>query len=311
MRTCGLVSGIRSGPERHNGGGGGAGCDVDGSEKADNLRRRRRRDWPAAVLTAVRLLQLAYFAGLYLSLHRLRRSSYFWDDRPWQRSADLRRHAWRLVRWARMQASVLLTYHAGALVVPWMLRLLRPTRRPFAGLAAVFADGWALMGLLNILVMVDSAHEEYCHGSPRGGVDFDLRDAFSSGGRTACESLDLVFGLGGLVMCAEVEGLGDDVEQGVAQRPLRAELLPPPAAPHREHSPPPSYHSAVVTEASPDQQDYEAGASTHSPRGRSSMETTSSLGIERYGYLVSDGWRAPEQPPSYSSRPPSLHRAAI
>jgi hypothetical protein len=26
---------------------------------------------------------------------------------------------------------------------------------------------------------------------------------------------------------------------------------------------------------------------------------------------VSDGWRAPEVPPEYSSRPPSLHQVAI
>jgi hypothetical protein len=39
------------------------------------------------------------------------------------------------------------------------------------------------------------------------------------------------------------------------------------------------------------------------------METVSSVGLDNY--LVSDGWRAPEEPPVYSSRPPSLHHAHL
>ncbi|KAL2187296.1 hypothetical protein L209DRAFT_728319 [Thermothelomyces heterothallicus CBS 203.75] len=327
MRRCSLFHRLHPGPERHNAGG--VVCDGDTtSEKPDSVRRQR--DWSAVFLTFIRFLQFAYFAGLYVSLHHLQWSSYFWDDSPWQRSPDQRRNSWRLLRWLRMQASVTLMYHAGALVVPWLLRLLRATRRPFTSLATVFGDGWALMALLNTLVMLDSTHEEYCHGPLQGGVDFDLRNVFNSRSRTACKSLDLVFGFGGLVIVshlvtaiatgwrakrslpaahAKVEP-PSDIEQGVTQRPSREEPSRP-ATPHREHSPPPSYHSAIVTETSPDNQDYAVRVSTQSSRGRSSMETTSSLGIERYGYLVSDGWRAPEQPPVYSSRPPSLHNAAI
>ena len=99
-----------------------------------------------------------------------------------------------------------------------------------------------------------------------------------------------------------------DMEQGVIQAPVCQELGRASATPQRRHSPPPSYHS-VIPEPAQDDQDY-AGRVTPSQelRSRVSVETTSSLGLERYGYLVSDGWRAPEQPPMYSSRPPSLRQ---
>lgn len=98
-----------------------------------------------------------------------------------------------------------------------------------------------------------------------------------------------------------------DIEQGVIQGPVREEARAS-AMHQRRPSPPPSYHS-VIPEPAQDDQDY-AGRTTPSQelRSRASVETTSSLGLERYGYLVSDGWRAPEQPPMYSSRPPSLRQ---
>lgn len=66
-----------------------------------------------------------------------------------------------------------LIYHAGALVVPWLLRLLRATKRPFTSLVAVFADGCAMMALLSMLVMLDTSHEGFCHGSvPTAGTSF-------------------------------------------------------------------------------------------------------------------------------------------
>ncbi|KAL2147265.1 hypothetical protein VTI28DRAFT_10255 [Corynascus sepedonium] len=323
MRRCSLFLRLHSRPARHDGGGE---DENDIGEKPEPVQRRR--DWCAVVLTAIRLFQFIYFAGLYFSLYDLQRSSYFWDDSPWQHSPDQRRHSRRTMRWVRMQASITLMYHTGALFAPWLLRLLRATRRPFTSVATVFGDGWALMALLNTLVMLDSTHEDYCHSSLHG-VDFDLRNIFNFHSHTVCKSLDLIFGLGGLVILSHVVtaivtgwrakrsfptvhakvGPPSDIEQGITQRPVPEEPSPP-ATPHRGHSPPPSYHT-VIPELAQEHQEYTRRASSHSSRGRLSMETTSSLGIERYGYLVSDGWRAPEQPPVYSSRPPSLHHVTI
>lgn len=79
-----------------------------------------------------------------------------------------------------IKASVALMYHAGALVVPWLLRLLRATKRPFTSMATIFGDGWALMALLNTLVMLDSTHEEYCHSSfQEGGMLYQRNAPFT------------------------------------------------------------------------------------------------------------------------------------
>jgi hypothetical protein len=131
---------------------------------------RRLRDWPALVLTALRLLQVIYFVFAYFSLYGFQRSSYFREDGPWQHTPNEIRHAQRMMRWARMQATVSLVYHAAVLVVPWLLRLLRATtKRPFTGLGAVFGDGCAMVALLNTLCTLETAHEGYCHNPPQGG----------------------------------------------------------------------------------------------------------------------------------------------
>jgi hypothetical protein len=62
-----------------------------------------------------------------------------------------------------------LVYQAGVLIVPWLLRLLRATKRPLTGLGTVFGDGCAMVALLNTLVMLDTAHEGYCHRPPQTG----------------------------------------------------------------------------------------------------------------------------------------------
>lgn len=61
---------------------------------------------------------------------------------------------------------MVLVYHAFALAVPCLLRLVRKARRPFGGLATVFGDGCAVMAMLNIMVQLDAAHEGYCHSPP-------------------------------------------------------------------------------------------------------------------------------------------------
>ncbi|SPQ26866.1 d8577e3e-cf55-41dd-8313-b0e4d495a2c7 [Thermothielavioides terrestris] len=161
MRRCVLVSGICS---RR------AGSDVDGAAETSGAinekRVRNRRDWSAIASTVLRLLQFAYFVFAYHSLQAFQRSSYFHEDGPWPRSPGEMHSARRMMRWARMQASVILIYHAFALAVPCLLRLLRPARWPFRGLATLFGDGCAMVALLNIMVQLDGAHEHYCHRPP-------------------------------------------------------------------------------------------------------------------------------------------------
>ncbi|KAL1836934.1 hypothetical protein VTJ49DRAFT_4495 [Mycothermus thermophilus] len=105
-----------------------------------------------------------------------------------------------------------------------------------------------------------------------------------------------------------------DIEQGVVRHSDLSEPLPTPPTPRGRHSPPPPYHP-VVSEMAQGRPSFERRPSYDRPpptpmtRSRASTETMSSLGYERY--LVSDGWRAPERPPEYSSRPPSLHHAVL
>lgn len=102
-----------------------------------------------------------------------------------------------------------------------------------------------------------------------------------------------------------------DIEQGTM-------IIPPAAEPSRSQSPvssssrgpspPPSYRSrssSGVTEAGRPP----SYRSAPSVRARASMETVSS--VDPDSYLVSDGWRAPEHPPVYSSRPPSLRDGQV
>lgn len=335
MRRCTLFFRLRSQRTSDDDGVEHDGRDHDGDINEKHIRKPR--EWSAIFLTAIRVLQFAYFAFAYYALHDFWRSSYFRNDGPWEHSPGHLRHSRRMMRWLRMQASITLIYQAAVLVVPWMLRLLRATKRPFANLATVFGDGTVVMGLLNTLVILDTDHEGYCHRPPPRG-DFDLREVFSfaKGGhhhnmsrhRSVCHSLDVIFGLGGLIILshlvtavvtarrakrasptvfAKVERAGD-VEQGIPQRVV-CEQPSTPATPQRRQSPPPPYRP-VVSDLAQEHPTYaERSETTPIPRGRCSVETTSSLGFERY--LVSDGWRAPEGPPEYSSRPPSLHHHAL
>ncbi|KAL2130658.1 hypothetical protein VTI74DRAFT_6121 [Chaetomium olivicolor] len=304
-------------------------------------RVRTPRDWSAVFLTTLRFLQFIYFAFAYYSLYHFQKSGYFRDDGPWHHSPDQSRHSRRMMRWVRMQASMTLIYHALVLIVPSLLLLVRASRRPLTSLATVFGDGCAMMATLSMMVLLDTYHEGYCHSPPPKGA-FDIHSMFSfashgrqhdmSRHRSVCRSLDVVAGLAGVVIlsyfvsaivttwrvkrssptvCAKVEQSGD-VEQGIAQRPAvddarSLQALAP--TPQRQHSPPPPYHP-VFHEQAHGHTNYVGDVEELDPipRGRPSVETTtSSIGLENY--LVSDGWRAPEDPPEYSSRPPSLHHA--
>jgi hypothetical protein len=212
-------------------------------------------------------------------------------------------------------------------------------------LSAVFGDGCAMVAMLNIMVQLDSAHEDYCHRPPpradsitQAMLSFGRKDHHQHHNmdrhRSVCRSLDVVFGLGGIIIVsylwsalvtawrakqqqppsvhAKVEQT-HDIEQGVPQRPAVRPEAATTSRPHatsssqRQDSPPPPYRPIVPD---PEQaQDPDAAGTGYPARGRVSMETVSSVGLDNY--LVSDGWRAPEEPPVYSSRPPSLHHAHL
>jgi len=59
---------------------------------------------------------------------------------------------------------MVLTYHAAVLIVPWLFRVLKSSRRPLTGLATVFGDGCSMIALLNAIILLDGSHESYCHG---------------------------------------------------------------------------------------------------------------------------------------------------
>ncbi|KAK3303318.1 uncharacterized protein B0T15DRAFT_539834 [Chaetomium strumarium] len=333
MRRCTFFSRFCSRPPRTDDGLG------EDGEANNEKRVRSPRDWSAIALAVLRSLQFLYVAFAYYSLQDFQRSSYFRDDGPWHHPPDQMRQSWRTLRWVRTQASVILVYHTFIIVIPGLLRLLKPTRRPFTGLSAVFGDGCAMVAMLNIMVQLDTAHEDYCHRPPPR-ADPITHAMFSFGRndqhhhhnmdrhRAVCRSLDVVFGLGGIIIVsylwsalvtawrakqssppsvhAKVEQVRD-VEQGVTPRPAvvmpEAATRPQATSSQRQDSPPPPYRPAVAELAQ------EPDAGTGYPRGRVSMETVSSVGLDNY--LVSDGWRAPEEPPVYSSRPPSLHHAHL
>jgi hypothetical protein len=110
MRRCTLFFRLRPRPIRDD-----EGFDEDNHANEINEKRvRRPRDWSAIVLTAIRLLQFAYFAFAYFSLHGFQRSSYFREDGPWQHSPDEMRHSLRMMRWVRMQVRPSTVYDKAA-----------------------------------------------------------------------------------------------------------------------------------------------------------------------------------------------------
>ncbi|KAL2119732.1 hypothetical protein VTJ04DRAFT_6693 [Mycothermus thermophilus] len=303
-------------------------------------RPKCRRDCSAIWLTVLRLLQFSYFAFAYCTLRAARRSGLFHHGHghaSWRDEQDEMPHRGHLIHWAKTQFSATLIYHAAVLVVPCLLRLVRANRKPVAGLITLFFDGVAMMALLNTLIMLDGVHEKSCHSTANS--EFDLREVFKFGGhndqgddagrRDVCRSLDVTFALGGVVIwsyfatvtvtwwrakrsspseCDHAE-LPGDLEQGI-RNPDLPEPLPTPPTPRGRHSPPPPYPEVAPVRPSFDRRpSYDRPPPTPITRSRSSTETMSSLGYERY--LVSDGWRAPERPPEYSSRPPSLHHAVL
>ncbi|KAL2259769.1 hypothetical protein VTK26DRAFT_6442 [Humicola hyalothermophila] len=331
MRRCILFFQASARPPRVDGDGpADAGRETTDDERVDEICEKRitqSRDWSAVFLAALRFLQLAFFAFAYCAILDFHESSTSPGRHgPWQSG---RKHWAQAMNWAYVQTLLILIYHTVVLAAPCVLRILRPTDRPFTSLATVFGDGIAAAALLNTIVLLDTPHERYCH-SPPGTSDFQYQGTYRFGrtqhGRTrdhlVCKSLDVVLGLGAFAVLSYLPSVmvtirrarrleqtifakfreSGDVEQGTVRPPNRLEEPPLDAPQPRQHSPPPPYYPGVLGSA----QEPVGGDELHYyPRDRRSMETTSSLGAN--AYLVSDGWRPPEQPPDYSSRPPSLH----
>ncbi|KAL2021281.1 hypothetical protein VTK56DRAFT_7360 [Thermocarpiscus australiensis] len=303
---------------------------VDESSNVSEKRFARSRGCLVILLTAIRFFQFAYCAFAYYSLSGFQRSSYFREDRPWHHSPDQTHQSMRMMHWIRTQAFAVLTYHTIVLLVPCLLRMLKGTQPPSVGLTA-FGDGFTIMASLNILVLLSDAHETYCHSPTPKSAHGMLRFGKPSHEnihrhRSVCRLMDAVYGLGGIFIISlllsafitmwrvrklssaalEDAQRAGDVEEGIIQHHAPVEEVRPQAMLQRQHTPPPPYHP-VVTEMAQEPSSYTGRpvVITANPRSRPSMETTSSVDPE--AYLVSDGWRPPEEPPEYSSRPPSLH----
>ncbi|GAB1315933.1 hypothetical protein MFIFM68171_06143 [Madurella fahalii] len=308
-----------------------AGGGPDGiHETAEPSEKRipKSRTWSVVLLAALRFCQLAYSALAYYSLAGFGAPSGIHDipqhgpSNRWPDPAHRSVPTMRTMRWLRIQAFVVLMYQTVVLVGLCLLRAWKTRKRLPVGLATVFGDGCAVMAALNIMMLLDTPYGTHCHG-PSQGSPYGLlgpnrgHGAKVSQRRSVCRLLDLVVGLGAVFILSHILSAfstiwrarntcicpaayaeaqhARDVEQGPVQDPGPVEEVRPQPMLQRGRTPPPPYHP-VVPELAQD-----------SPRGRSSVETTSSIRPEVY--LVSDGWRAPEEPPEYSSRPPSLRNA--
>lgn len=137
-------------------------------EEISEKRIPRPRDWSAIFIAALRFLQLAFFAFAYCAiLDFYKTSTSPGRHGPWQHG---HRHSAQTMKWAYVQILLILLYHTVALTGPCVVRILKPTSRPFTSLATVFGDGIAAAALLNTIVLLDGPHERFCHGPPGRGM---------------------------------------------------------------------------------------------------------------------------------------------
>ncbi|KAK4109798.1 hypothetical protein N656DRAFT_321141 [Canariomyces notabilis] len=313
------LSQSRSGPASDSG-------DTAGEiRELDEKHLPRSRDWSGIIMTTLRLFQLAYSAFAYSTLSGFGAPAYLHRRGSWQQHPDQEHHhspqTMRAMRWFRIQALVILVYQTIAFLGAFLSRMLKSRRWPFARMATIFGDGCTVIAALNIMALLDSPHESQCHGFGQT-THFLAHSPTRHGGpehvgtgrrRSVCRLMDAVVGLGVIFILSHLVSViitirrvsslsqtgyakvrnTEDVERGSARSPSRAAETSSQPMLQRQPTPPPPYRPVVPELAQDDL------------RGRSSIDTT--LSVTPDVYLVSDGWRAPEEPPQYSSRPPSLH----
>ncbi|KAK4643344.1 hypothetical protein QC761_409000 [Podospora bellae-mahoneyi] len=307
-----------------------------------NKSGRRRRNWPFLWLTAIRTCQLAYFAHLHAVVFLFDQTGYYNGMWAWYASPGDDERSKAGMRWARALSLLNLIYILITFIFSLMFRNLDPKKWRLFGIHTFFGDLLMAWSLLHILRVLHPSYTNYCYDVPRkfdyenqGILTYLGKGQFNKERYLTCALLDSIFTLGAIPALSHIASIiattcnirratnqqqvevypkeegAVDIEQGTM-------IIPPAAEPSRSQSPvssssrgpspPPSYRSRSSSGAT------EAGRppsyrSAPSVRARASMETVSS--VDPDSYLVSDGWRAPEHPPVYSSRPPSLRDGQV
>ncbi|KAK4462706.1 hypothetical protein QBC42DRAFT_200569 [Cladorrhinum samala] len=294
----------------------------------------KARNWLFFFLTALRICQLGFAAFAHIVFLVLIYEAKWWLEDPSDKESYEAN-----TPWARLLNSVTLIFHISAPVLFFLWRNTQARRWRFFAIFTCIGDVVSLWAFLIVLTLMNNTYEGYCDAHPRvfdygrhGILAFLGKGASGSTYSDAqqqrhiiCRSLHVVYWAGafpawshiasavmtwwyyGQIKTAEsceVETFPKigDLEQAITRRLPAA---PAPAAPSvvsrgstPPPSPPPSYRSRAGSTAT---------AGRPPSYARASMETMSS--IDPDSFLVSDGWRGPDQqPPEYSSRPPSLRK---
>ncbi|KAK4178680.1 hypothetical protein QBC36DRAFT_324124 [Triangularia setosa] len=300
---------------------------------------KSRRNWPFLWLTAIRTCQLAYFAYLHAVVFLFEQTGYYSGMWAWYAAPGDEERSKAGMRWARALSLLNLVYILVTFVFSLMFRNIDSKKWRLFGIHTFFGDLAMAWSMLHVLRVLHPSYTNYCYDVPRkfdyerqGVLAYIGKGQFNEERYMACALLDSVFTLGAIPALSHIASIFvttwhirrakriaqqqqqvevypkvGDIEQGMivptGQTSAAEPSRPQSPASSRGPSPPPSYRSRSGSGAT------EAGRppsyrSAPSFRARSSMETMSS--IDPDAYLVSDGWRAPEHPPVYSSTPPSL-----
>ncbi|KAK4164529.1 hypothetical protein QBC43DRAFT_317670 [Cladorrhinum sp. PSN259] len=304
-------------------------------EATEKPAGKKPRNWPLICLTTVRVCQLVFSIFTYLLFLAFIDTSEIWLDRSSQEDRDA--YATN-VPWVRMLNSVNLMYHISALVLLYLWKKTEASKWRYFAMTTIIGDLLSLWMFLYALSLMYSTYQGYCYLYPRV-FDYEKDGFLTYFGKSVPPLLYRDLQIQRHVICAFLDGMYwlslipslshllsilnttwyykrakriesiefetfekiRDLEQAVAIHPPSVEPAAhagPSGASTPPHSPPPSYRSR-------------SGSSATSVRPpsyrRVSMETTSSVDPDTF--LVSDGWRGPDQqPPEYSSRPPSLRK---
>ncbi|KAK4199742.1 hypothetical protein QBC40DRAFT_281366 [Triangularia verruculosa] len=320
----------------------------DSSQTSDEKRGtpccKSRRNWPLLWLTAIRTSQLAYFAYLHAVIFLFDQTGYYNGMWAWYAAPGDEERSKAGMRWARALSLLNLVYILVTFILNLMFRNINPRKWRLFGIHTLFGDLVMAWSMLHVLRVLHPSYTNYCYDVPRkfdyenqGVLTYLGKGQFNEERYLACALLDSLFTLGAIPALSHIASIiattwhirrakriaqqqqqqievypkESDVEQGIistGQSTAAEASRPQSPISSRGPSPPPSYRSRSGSGAT------EAGRppsyrSAPSFRARSSIETMSSVDPE--AYLVSDGWRAPEHPPTYSSRPSSLRGGQV
>ncbi|KAK3994583.1 hypothetical protein QBC44DRAFT_322330 [Cladorrhinum sp. PSN332] len=299
---------------------------------------KKSRNWPLILLTIVRICQLVFFGLAYLVFLALIETA-----EPWLDEAKDKETFAANVPWVRMLNCVNLIYHISALALLHFWKRTEAKRWRYFAMTTFIGDLLSVSAFLYVLSLMYSTYQGYCYLYPRvfnyekdgfltyfgKGMPPVLYWELQEMRYITCAFLDGMYWLSlipsfshilsGLITAwyykrmkriesSEFEGFEakvGDLEQAVPAHHNHHAEPAPPALPSRASTPPPS--------PPPSYRSRSGSTATTATKGRPpsyrrvSMETTSSVDPDTF--LVSDGWRGPDQqPPEYSSRPASLRK---